>query len=142
MASAVERGQRHRIDDCTVSGNTGPGDRAQRAERLSNNTISNNRVGTDAAGMAADPQRRQGGVAVLTGAYNNYVVNNTISGNTNTVPGFQGYAFRRCPGTSGERVYQRECSSGGTASALPPTGPRPLPNVQGHRPFRVAPPTM
>ena len=84
-----------------------------------NNTISNNRIGTNAAGTIAAPNTGAG-IAVFTGAFNNFITGNLISGNT-----LQGIYFDgKVAPVTGNIVQGNRI---GTAA----DGLTALPNVQG-----------
>jgi hypothetical protein len=110
------------INNCTVSGNIGRGI-VLSGPNAFENTITNNRVGTNPAGMAVNPNG-QDGVVVLTGAYNNYIVNNTISGNTVSGILFDGPGANVNGYINGNTVW-------GNRIGVAADGTSPLPNLQG-----------
>jgi CSLREA domain-containing protein len=106
------------VEDCTVGNNKFLGIVLNRPG-ATNNIIRNNRIGTDSAGVTAAPNTGAG-IALFTGAFNNTITGNLISGNT-----LQGIYF---DGTSvavtGNVVQGNRI---GTAA----NGTTALPNVQG-----------
>jgi parallel beta-helix repeat protein len=107
------------VDNCTVGNNQSLGIVVNRPGAF-NNTISNNRIGTDSAGANSAPNTGAG-IAVFTGAFNNHITGNQISGNT-----LQGIYFSGTPvlPVTGNIVQGNRI---GTAAS----GLTALPNVQG-----------
>jgi parallel beta-helix repeat protein len=68
------------IEDCTVGNNQSLGIVLNRPGAF-NNTLRNNRVGTNASGTSAAPNTGAG-IALFTGTHDNVITGNLISGNT------------------------------------------------------------
>ncbi len=106
------------IEDCTVGNNQSLGVVINRPGAFGN-IIRNNRIGTDAAGASAAPNTGAG-IALFTGAFNNVITGNLISGNT-----LQGIYFDGTAASVTDNVVQ------GNRIGTAANGTAALPNVQG-----------
>jgi parallel beta-helix repeat protein len=107
------------VEDCTVGDNQSLGIVINRPNAFSN-IIRNNRIGTNAAGTTAAPNTGAG-IAVFTGAHDNVITGNLISGNT-----LQGIYFS---GTAALPVNANVVRGNRIGTAA--NGTSALPNVQG-----------
>jgi CSLREA domain-containing protein len=106
------------VEDCTVGPNQSLGVVINRPGAF-NNIIRNNRIGTDSTGTTAAPNTGAG-LALFTGAFNNVITGNLISGNT-----LQGIYFDGTVVSVTTNVVQ------GNRIGTAANGTTALPNAQG-----------